>query len=85
MTKWGAVGTASLNISTVYVCLACSSSSTSSSQNTPENSTEMHKKQNKKGRQVCATAMVVQISKRRRERRGSRERIDFKDHAPLVP
>lgn len=58
MTKWGAVGTASLNISTVYVCLACSSSSASESQNVPANSNVKTSKHERKCVQVSAEAMV---------------------------
>lgn len=58
MTKWGAVGTASVNISTVYVCLACSSSSASASQNTTANSNVKDSKHEVNAVQVSAEAMV---------------------------
>lgn len=58
MTKWGAVGTASLNISTVYVCLACSSSSASASHNTLANNKDKWIKHNKTGARCRAEAMV---------------------------
>lgn len=57
MTKWGVLGTASLNISTVYVCLACSSSA-SASQSTQANSNEKQIRHKANGVRFSAEAMM---------------------------
>lgn len=61
MTKCAAVDTALLNISTVYVCLACSSSSVSFSQPIPVNNNAKYIKLNNIGVIFTSEQAMIQL------------------------